>query len=136
MIVHACHCTRCQRRTGAAFAINLWIESERVNLLAGEPVSRSAPGNDGNEESESWSCASCSTILWTRYGPATVKSWFVRAGVLDDSARFPPDVHIFTRSKLPWVTIPKDADTHDGFYDLKTTWPAESRKRLRALMTE
>ena len=136
MIVHACHCTNCQRRTGSPFAVNLWIESDRVKLLSGELDARQAPGGEDNEPSESWCCANCGTFLWTHYGAASSKSRFVRAGTLDDPATITPDVHIFVRSKLPWVTIPDDVPSHDEFYDLKTTWSDSSRKRLRELMTE
>jgi hypothetical protein len=136
MIVHACHCTICRRRTGSAFAVNLWIERERVHLLKGELNSCRTPGIEGNEASESWSCSNCSTTLWTQYGDSSAVSWFVRAGTLDEPGQFPPDVHIFTRSKLPWVTIPDNAAAHDDLFVLKTTWPAECRKRLRALMTK
>jgi len=54
----------------------------------------------------------------------------VRAGTLDDPSAFAPDVHIFTRSKQPWVTIPDDVPSFEIFYDLRETWSADSLKRL------
>ena len=136
MIVHACHCNNCRRRTGGPFAVNLWIEADRIRLLSGAPESRQAPGLEIDSPSESWFCPSCGTCLWTRFHAAPAGSRFVRAGTLDDPAAFPPDVHIFTRFKLPWVTIPAGAPAFDEFYQLKTTWPAASRARLRNLLTE
>lgn len=136
MIVHACHCSVCQRRTGGAFAVNLWIESDHITLLQGEPESRSAPGIKTDAPSESWFCGVCGTCLWTHFHAAPAKSRFVRAGTLDNPADFPPDVHIFTASKQPWVSIPDDVPAFAGFYDLKSTWPDASRKRLRALLSD
>jgi hypothetical protein len=58
---------------------------------------------------------------------------FVRAGTLDEPAGVSPDVHIFTRSKLPWVALPDGVPAFDVFYDTEALWPAESLDRLRAL---
>ena len=44
-----------------------------------------------------------------------------------------PDVHIFTRSKLPWVTLPESVPAVEIYYDTKTLWPAASLERLDAL---
>ena len=59
--------------------------------------------------------------------------WFVRGGTLDEPASITPDVHIYTRSKLPWVTLPESAPAFEAFYDPKTMWPAASRERFAAL---
>jgi len=135
MIVHACHCSLCQRRTGSAFAVNLWIESDNIRLLQGELERRSAPGVKPDAPSESWFCPGCGTCLWTRFHASPANSRFLRAGTLDNPAEFSPDVHIFTSTKQPWVTIPDKVPAFEGFYDLKSTWPEASRKRLRALMS-
>lgn len=135
MIVHACHCSLCQRRTGSAFAVNLWIESDHIRLLQGELERRSAPGIKPDEPSESWFCPVCGTCLWTRFHASPAKSRFLRAGTLDSPAEFSPDVHIFTSTKQAWVTIPDNVPAFEGFYDLKSTWPEASRKRLRAMIS-
>jgi hypothetical protein len=135
MIVHACHCTVCQRRTGSAFAVNLWIESDQISLLQGDLESRTAPGIKTDSPSESWFCQSCGTCLWAWYHASPANSRFVRAGTLDEPAAFSPDVHIFTSTKQPWVLIPENVPAFEAFYDLKSTWSDASRKRLRALMS-
>lgn len=136
MIVHACHCTICQRRTGSAFAVNLWIEIGNVKQLQGELQSRIAPGIKAGAPSESWFCQSCGTCVWTRFHASPAGSCFLRAGTLDEPAAFAPDVHIFTATKQPWVSIPADVPAFTEFYDLKSTWSDSSRKRLRALIQE
>jgi hypothetical protein len=57
----------------------------------------------------------------------------VRVGTLDEPDRLPPDIHIFTASKQPWLVLPPGAKAVPEFYDLKTTWPPESLERRRIL---
>jgi hypothetical protein len=59
---------------------------------------------------------------------------FVRGGTLDQPSGIAPDVHIFTRSKLPWVTLPDSVPAFEVYYDSKALWPAASLERLRAIM--
>ena len=133
MIVHACHCTDCQRRCGSAFAVNLWIESDNVVLQTGELLQQEGPGGESGEPFDSWSCSECGTALWGYFHKSPQGSRFVRAGTLDDPSAFAPDVHIYTRSKQPWVRIPDDVPTFEGFYDFRETWSADSLKRLGAM---
>ncbi len=130
MIVHACHCTRCQRRSGSAFAINLWIEQDKVVLQSGELLQHQTPGGESRELHDSWSCSECGTTVWSYFHKSPQGSRFVRAGTLDDPSSFAPDVHIFTRSKQPWVTIPDDVPSFEAFYDLRETWSEDSLRRL------
>ena len=58
---------------------------------------------------------------------------FVRGGTLDDPSGVTPDVHIFTRSKLPWVMLPDSVPAFEVYYDSKKLWPAESLERLEAI---
>ena len=44
-----------------------------------------------------------------------------------------PDIHIYTRSKLPWVRLPENALAVEAYYDSSAVWPAESLERRRAL---
>jgi hypothetical protein len=57
----------------------------------------------------------------------------VRVGTLDEPAALPPNVHIYTRSKLPWVTLPPDVLVFEVYYDSKKLWPAESLARRKAI---
>jgi len=59
---------------------------------------------------------------------------FVRGGTLDEPSGVTPDAHIFTRSKLPWVTLPDSVPTFEVYYDSKVLWPAASLDRLKAIM--
>jgi hypothetical protein len=123
----------CQRQTGSAFVINLLIEAERVELLGAEPHVVDAPRDDGTPQ-RIHRCPSCEVALFSEYGRPDV--WFVRAGTLDEPRGIVPDVHIYTRSKVRWLTLPESARSFDVFYDIAELWPAESLARVRALQPE
>jgi len=130
LVIHCCHCLNCQRQTGSAFVINLLIEAERVELLAGEPEPVDVPRDDGSAQ-RIFRCPACRVAVYSNYGYPKVA--FVRAGTLDDPSSVEPDVHIYTRSKLPWITLPEAAPAFDEYYDSKTLWPAPSLERLAAV---
>jgi hypothetical protein len=131
LFVHCCHCLNCQRQTGSAFVINLLIEADRVELLAGEPLAVDVPRDDCGTQ-RVYRCPQCQVALYSQYGGPEID--FVRAGTLDDPSVVAPDVHIFTRSKLPWVTLPEALPAFPVFYDTNALWPAKSLKRLRAVL--
>jgi hypothetical protein len=131
MFVHCCHCLNCQRQTGSAFVINLLIEADRVELLSGEPEPVDVPRDDGSAQ-RIHRCPVCQVAVYSEYGRPEVR--FVRGGTLDEPSSVAPDVHIFTRSKLPWVSLPEDVPAVDVYYDSKALWPAESLERLRAVL--
>ena len=131
MFVHCCHCLNCQRQTGSAFVINLLIEADRVEVLAGEPQPVDVPRDDGSAQ-RVYRCPACQVAVYSEYGRPEVR--FVRAGTLDDPSSVAPDVHIFTRSKVPWVTLPESAPAFDVYYDSKELWPAESLERLDSVL--
>ena len=130
LFVHCCHCLNCQRQTGSAFVINVLIEADRVELLAGEPQPVDVARDDGSSQTIH-RCPDCQVAVYSAYG--SPKVLFVRAGTLDDPSAVEPDVHIFTRSKLPWVELPESVPAFDVYYDSKALWPPASLERLAAL---
>jgi hypothetical protein len=131
MFVHCCHCKDCQRQTGSAFVINALIESSRVELVSGETRAITVP-TDSGEPHVIHRCPQCQTALWSHYG-GRLEISFVRVGALDEPSALPPDVHIYTRSKLPWVALPAGVPAYAVFYERKTLWPEESLKRRAVL---
>jgi len=131
MFVHCCHCLNCQRQTGSAFVINLLIETDRVQLLAGDPRPVDVPRDDGSAQ-RIWRCPTCEVALLSSYGRDEVR--FVRAGTLDDASGVAPDVHIFTKSKLPWVMLPAGVPAFEVYYDSKALWPAAILERLATVL--
>jgi hypothetical protein len=131
MIVHCCHCRDCQRQTGSAFVINALIEADRVELLQGETEGVGVPTDSGRPHTIH-RCPACRTALWSEYG-GRPQLRFIRVGTLVDPAALTPDVHIYTRSKLPWVGLPEGARAFEAYYDTKKEWSEASLERRRAL---
>ena len=132
LIVHCCHCRWCQRETGASFALNAMIEADRVELLHGAVDLVRTPSASGRGQ-KIWRCPKCRIAVWSNYSGAGDAVRFVRVGSLDEPDRVPPDIHIFTSSKQPWVVLPADAKAVPEFYRLNETWPKESLERITAL---
>ena len=132
MFVHCCHCKDCQRQTGSAFVINAIIETDRIEALAGEAKPTPVPTDSGRPH-DVYRCETCRTALWSDYGRRPYVR-FVRVGTLDEPGALPPDAHIFTRSKVPWVALPDGQPAFEIYYDTDKQWSAEALAR-RAAMT-
>src|SRR6266540_587193 len=130
LFIHCCHCLNCQRQTGSAFVVNLLIEADRVEL-AGDPQPVDAPRDAGSAQ-RIFRCPTCQVAVFSEYGRPEVR--FVRGGTLDQPSGVTPDVHIFTKSKLPWITLPDSVPAFEVFYDKKALWPAASLERLDAIL--
>ena len=131
MFVHCCHCLSCQRQTGSAFVINAIVEKDNVQLLQGDVEPVAVPRDNGTMQTI-MRCPACKVALWSFYTYPQLA--FVRAGTLDVPSSVTPDVHIYTRSKLPWVALPSGVPAFEVFYDTKALWPADSLARVQAVM--
>lgn len=132
MFVHCCHCRECQNQTGSAFVINALIETREIEVLRGK-LERVAMSEPGDSPHDIYRCRKCRVAVWSDYGRRPHVR-FVRVGTLDSPARLAPDVHIFTRSKVPWVTLPTGVPAFEVYYDRKKLWPRESLARLAAIV--
>lgn len=132
MFVHCCHCRDCQRQTGSAFVLNALIETDRLTILSGDPKPVAMPTDSGRPH-RIFRCPDCQTAVWSEYGGLS-QLRFVRVGTLDEPAALPPDIHIYTRSKLPWVNLPAGIPATEAYYDSRQMWPAASLERRRAIL--
>jgi hypothetical protein len=132
-IVHCCHCRWCQRESGTAFALNAMLEMERIVCSAGQPVAVDTPSQSGAGQ-RILRCPTCRVALWSHYAAAGPLVAFLRVGTLDDPSQMPPDIHIFTESKQPWVMLPAGARAVPEQYRRDECWPASSLARLGALL--
>jgi hypothetical protein len=132
LFVHCCHCRWCQRESGASFALNAMIESDRVTVLGAEPELVHTPSQSGYGQDIA-RCPQCRIAVWSHYAGAGPLLRFVRVGTLDEPDRLPPDIHIFTTSRQPWVIIPPGVPSMPEYYDREQVWPAASLERRRAL---
>jgi len=132
LIVHCCHCRWCQRETGASFALNALYEADRVVVLRGTPEVVPTPSASGRDQRIA-RCPQCRMALWSNYAGAGEAVRFVRIGTLDNPDALPPDIHIYTASKQPWVVLPEGAAAVPEYYDREAVWPAASLARWRAI---
>ena len=132
LFVHCCHCRWCQRETGASFALNALIETDRVQLLEGEVEVINTPSSSGKGQKIS-RCPRCRIAVWSNYARGGAVR-FVRVGTLDEPDRLPPDIHIFTASKQPWVALPPGTPAVAEFYKASELWPKESLERRAVLL--
>jgi hypothetical protein len=132
LCVHCCHCRWCQRETGASFALNAMYETERVSLVSGAPEIISTPSASGKGQMIV-RCPECRLALWSHYAGAGPLLSFVRVGTLDNPDLLPPDIHIFTSSKQPWIILPSDTPAVTEYYDRTRYWSPESLRRLKAI---
>ena len=132
LFVHCCHCTWCQRETGASFALNAMIEADRVTLLIGQTTSVDTPSNSGRGQ-KIVRCPNCHVAVWSHYAGAGDRVCFLRVGTLDEAHRWPPDIHIFASTKQPWIQLPSNAKVVADYYDRREYWPAASLHRLAEL---
>jgi len=115
---------------GALFALNALVETESVELLAGSVLEAMVPSPSGKGQQIA-RCPQCKVALWSNYymGGLFDLIRFIRVGTLDEPDRLPPDVHIYTESKQPWVVIPPQDHAVTEYYDTLETWSQESLDR-------
>jgi hypothetical protein len=131
LFVHACHCRDCQRHTGSAFVINAMVLSADLQVITGEIAPWPAPAAKGAKHFIH-RCAQCQSAVWSSYGGKKTAMVYLRVATLDRPEELPPSAHIFTRSKLPWVDLPKNVPAYKTWYDREKTWPPESLARRKA----
>lgn len=132
LVVHCCHCTWCQRESGASFALNAMIETNQIQLLCDKPEIIHTPSNSGKGQ-KIHRCPECKIAVWSNYTGGGEKLSFVRVGTLDSPSQFPPDIHIFTSTKQPWVILDTNTPAFGEYYDRNELWTTESLERLKAV---
>ena len=132
LFVHCCHCRWCQRESGSAFAVNALIEAHQVEVLSGTPDAIAVPTQSGAGQ-VFYRCTDCYVALWSQYSGLGDQVLFIRAGTLDEPDQMPPDIHIFTRSKQPWVILPEDVRVCEKYYKWQEEWPQEAQARREVL---
>ncbi len=135
MFVHCCHCRMCQRQTGTAFALNALIEASQLKLNNGSVETIEMP-SERPAGQKIRRCPTCRVALWSTYPGGGETFAYVRVGALEDPDAYPPDIHIFTESKQPWVVLPPDTPSVPQFYDRETYWPAASLARRQEALGE
>ncbi len=109
--VVVCHCTACQRQSGSAFGMTLVVAEENFRLTRGTLKTYASKSDAGRDKLGAF-CPDCGARIYHKleWRPGSVS---VKPGTLDDTSMLKPDLHIWTASKQPWVTIPDGVETHE-----------------------
>jgi hypothetical protein len=104
LTLYACHCTDCQRRSGGAFLLSMWVQRDSLEVLEGNPELVSSTAPDGRERRNKI-CRACEVRLWAE--PVNrPRLAILRPGTLEQAREFTPIAHQFVRSALPWFVFP------------------------------
>jgi hypothetical protein len=99
-----CHCTRCQRRTGAGAGASGRVRPGSLRIVAGEDRMRSWTPEGGFEKVF---CGDCGSGLMAR-SPADPDVAAVRLGAIDGDPGIRPSTRQFVAYAAPWEPIPDD----------------------------
>lgn len=105
LTIYACHCTDCQKRSGSAFGLSMWVHRSAIEVTKGEAALHTTTTAEGRVVNGRI-CAHCGTRLWSE--PQKRPDFAVmRPGTLDDTSWVRPVAHIWTRSAQPWFAFPE-----------------------------
>jgi hypothetical protein len=76
----------------------------------------------------------CRIALWSTYSGAGDVMRFIRVGSLNEPDLLPPDIHIYTMSKQPWVILPAGTPAVPEYYARDTYWPKPSLERRQVML--
>ncbi|KAB8217700.1 Mss4-like protein [Aspergillus novoparasiticus] len=134
LFIHCCHCTDCQRETGSAFALNMLIESEHVKILTGAELQVITTASDRDPGQQILRCAKCYVALRSFYPDHGPFISFIRVGTLDQPRVVTPDIHLFVRSKVPWLLLPDGVLKKEELYNIEEVWTEQSILRRKAVL--
>lgn len=116
LVVYACHCTDCQKRSGSAFGLSMWVRLPAIEVTQGEPQLATPVAHDGRPRLGRV-CGACGTRMWSE-PPHRAGLAVVRPGTLEDTSWIRPDAHLWTRSAQRWFIFPEGVpryETEPGF---------------------
>jgi hypothetical protein len=103
-----CHCNRCRKASGSAFAALIGVKTADFRLLQGAELiaTYDAPILERPPAYRVSFCRRCGSPV---PNPDPGAEWFeIPAGLLDGDPELRPDKHIFAELKAPWVTVADD----------------------------
>jgi hypothetical protein len=98
-----CHCTDCQRLSGSAFRVVIRVPGDTFKITAGEPTIYVKTAESGARRVQGF-CPRCGTPIYSTAEGDEPKFFSVRVGTLLQRAALVPQVQIWSRSQLGWLT--------------------------------
>jgi len=129
LTIYACHCTDCQKRSGSAFGLSMWVNRSSIQVTKGEVTLHESVNAEGKPRLAKI-CGQCGVRMWSE--PPKYPDYAVmRPGTLDDTSWVRPIAHIWTRSAQPWFVFPEGVPKYEkqvgGLDPLIDLW--RNRKR-------
>ena len=106
----ACHCTHCQKTSGAGASFNTVVPTAAVTFTSGQPKLYEDTAQSGNILRR-YFCADCGSPIYTQRAKAP-EMMALKVGTLDDSADMKWVMNIWTRSARPWMHIDPATECH------------------------
>ena len=132
LFTHACHCDDCKKSTGSAFVVHSMILENCFEVKEGELEGATLPTGSGAGY-KPFFCKKCGTYIYCKYDMAPGRI-IIRTSTLNDSENFPPQAQIFTRSKVPWITLDDKIPSFENMYDRNNLWPKASLDKLNSIL--
>lgn len=134
LTLYACHCTDCQRHSGGALRLSMWVHRDALEVLQGSPQLVTSIANDERPRVNQV-CPDCQVRLWAEpvHRPTLA---ILRPGLLLQAKAFTPIAHQFVRSALPWFVFPPGVaryeTTPDDPTELVRLWQSAASRPLTA----
>lgn len=106
LVVALCHCTHCQRQSGAACSVNIGIAKGSLRLLKGETRVYEDTGSSGHAVYRHF-CGRCGSPIFSDVVARPTLDW-LKAGTLDDTRGVRPTLAIWCDSAQVWMDTPAD----------------------------
>lgn len=108
-----CHCRMCQRNSGAPVVAWVTFPSRGFSWIAGQAHSYAS-----SARAQRQFCADCGSYMVFRSDdfPQEVS---INTASFDDPNAFPPRLHIFTASRIPWFRTDDSLPSYDAYGPLR-----------------
>ncbi len=97
-----CHCTECQRQSGAAFSVNVAVPRAAFQLEGESLGEFRTIGTDSGSEVARMFCRDCGSPL-ASLPDGLPDMALIKAGTLDDRSWLEPQLQVWVGSAQPWV---------------------------------
>ena len=110
--LRACHCTHCQKGSGAGGSVNAIVPSSAFKITQGTPK-RYAAKADSGRTLHRYFCGDCGSPIYSQRASST-EMVVVRAGLFDNPGDMKITANIWTRSARPWSHIDPATQQNPG----------------------
>ena len=130
LFTHACHCNDCKKSTGSAFVIHSTTLEDCFEIKGNLEATTLPTGSGAGYKP--FFCKKCGTYIYCKYDMAPGRV-IIRTSTFDKPENFPPQAHIFIRSKASWIDLDDKIPSFESMYDRAKLWPKASLDRLNSL---